>query len=572
MAQVDKLMFTVGMVDKLSKPMRGIQKTINRVTTEAKRGFHNIQMGAVGLIASGYAISRALQPAREMYRAIGEVKSLDVAESALDELTKTALNFSVTYGESATDFVRASYDIQSAIGGLSGAELSKFTEASAILAKGTKSDVATITSYMGTMYSVYSDTAEKMGKANWVEKVSGQTAAAVKMFKTTGAEMSAAASRIGAESASAGVSMAEQMAVLGTLQGTMKGSEAGTKYSAFLAGIGKAQTALGLSFTDAQGMMLPITDVLDSIRGKFGDTLDVAESDALTKAFGTKEATSLIKLLMKDTDGLSASINKLSNIKGMKNAEEMAASMVDPFDQAGASVSAMATSFGLALLPAIQPVLTLFADMAGWLVTFTQKYPLLTKIIGGTALAIIGIGLAMSLVTIASGFGTAALAGYKLSLAALAGGMKIINIVMYAFKVVMWLVNVAMTANPIGAVIVGVAALVAAVAALIIYWEELVGWFTNLGWVKSIGSAFDWLIEKLNLIPGININTGTTAADTANTEPLATTAKTNIPAGGISQQITNAVSNQNNSHKNNITINTNQPVNAVKNEMLMQFG
>ena len=70
----------------------------------------------------------------------------------------------------------------------------------------------------------------------------------------------------------------------------MSGSEAGTKYKAFLAGVGKAQDKLNLSFTDSQGQMLPIVDILNRIKGKYGETLDVAEGDALAKAFGSQEA------------------------------------------------------------------------------------------------------------------------------------------------------------------------------------------------------------------------------------------------------------------------------------------
>src|SRR5690606_188378 len=124
----------------------------------------------------------------------------------------------------------------SAIGGLVNGELAKFTEASNILAKGTKADAGTITAYMGTMYGIFQDQAIKMGKAEWVQMLTGQTAEAVRMFKTSGAEMSSAFTSLGANAQSAGIDMAEQMAVLGTLQATMSGSEAGTKYKSFLNG------------------------------------------------------------------------------------------------------------------------------------------------------------------------------------------------------------------------------------------------------------------------------------------------------------------------------------------------
>ena len=58
------------------------------------------------------------------------------------------------------------------------------------------------------------------------------------MFKTTGQQMSDAFTAVGANATSAGIGLSEQMAILGQLQATMSGGEAGTKYKAFLSGVG----------------------------------------------------------------------------------------------------------------------------------------------------------------------------------------------------------------------------------------------------------------------------------------------------------------------------------------------
>ncbi|MBW5823424.1 phage tail tape measure protein, partial [Yersinia enterocolitica] len=185
----------------------------------------------------GAAIKGALQPAIEMDRALGEVKSLGVAEAGLRKLQHAAIDFTMEYGGAAEDFVRASYDIQSAIAGLTNNELASFTTASATVAAATKSSSQTITAYMGTLYGIFKDQADAMGKGNWVEQLAGQTATAVQMFKTTGDQMSAAFTTLGASAKSAGIDAAEQFAVLGQLQATMSGSEAGTKYKSFLASV-----------------------------------------------------------------------------------------------------------------------------------------------------------------------------------------------------------------------------------------------------------------------------------------------------------------------------------------------
>ena len=310
-----QLMFTVGLIDQITKPIAKISKQFSGLASNYQAGTMKMASGAAGVAAVGYALTNALRPAIEMDRALGEVKSLGVRDSALKELTNTAYDFSLKYGKSATDFVRSSYDIQSAIEGLSNADLSSFTLASNVLATATKSDAATITNYMGTMYGIFKNQANDMGKGKWVEKITGMTATAVKMFKTTGGEMSGAFTAIGAEATSAGIGINEQMAVLGKLQATMSGSEAGTKYKAFLAGVGKAQKALNLQFTDAQGKMLPMVDIINKIKDKYGETIDVAEGDALAKAFGSKEAVATVKLLMTDINGLNGSMFSLAKLK-----------------------------------------------------------------------------------------------------------------------------------------------------------------------------------------------------------------------------------------------------------------
>ncbi|ENM5749268.1 phage tail tape measure protein [Vibrio mimicus] len=237
----EKLMMVIGLVDQVTKPLAGITNEINGAMSAAEKGMEQAAKGGAGLWATGVAIQNALMPAIEMDRKLGEVKSLGVTDEALKQLQQTALEFASDYGKSATEFVGASYDIQSAIAGLTGEELSQFTKASGVLAAATKADTATITSYMGTMYGIFKNQAEEMGKAAWVEDVAGMTASAVQMFKTTGMEMSSAFTSVGANATAAGIAMSEQMAILGTLQSTMSGSEAGTKYKAFLAGYRAAE-------------------------------------------------------------------------------------------------------------------------------------------------------------------------------------------------------------------------------------------------------------------------------------------------------------------------------------------
>ncbi|MGH1373785.1 MAG: phage tail tape measure protein [Cellvibrionaceae bacterium] len=479
--RLEKLMFSIGLIDRTTGPAGKIMSRFDQMQSRINQGMLKTGAGAAGLFATSRALSSMLAPSIEMDRAMGEVRSLGVADQALKKLERTALSTSIKYGISATDMVRSSYDIQSAIAGLSGQELSRFTEASNILAKGTKSDAGTITDYMGTMYGIFQNSANAMGKSQWVEMLTGQTANAVQMFKTTGAEMAGAFANLGAEAQSHGVGMSEQMAILGTLQATMSGSEAGTKYKAFLAGVGKAQDELNLRFTDSQGKLLPMVDILDKVKGKFGETFDVAESDALKKAFGSKEATGLIKLLMQNTDGLSESIDGLGKVKGMKKAEDMAKEMADPWERLSALGNALKTVFGRVIQPVLIPVIESLMEGGETVMRWTEMFPNLTRVVGIGILTVFGLVAAVSAFSLVSGTASLVVAG----LAPILG----------AARIAMLLFNATLWANPITWVVGGVLLLGAALVGLAVYWDDV---------MKALdGSVFFQLLRlQIQMISG----------------------------------------------------------------------
>ncbi|MDX7732558.1 phage tail tape measure protein [Aeromonas caviae] len=535
MAWMEKLMMQVALVDQVTKPLAGINAQMNKVSKAGRQGWSNMAMGATTLAAGGLAVQAALGPAIEMDRALSEVASLDVQKDVLGALGREALKLSVQYGNSATEIVRSSYDIQSAIAGLEGNELPAFTRASTVLAKATKADTATITNYMGTMYGIFEQQAKQMGKANWVEDVAGKTALAVQLFKTTGQGMADAFGAIGANATAAGVSMDEQFAVLGQLQATMGGGEAGTKFKAFLAGVGSAQKALGMKFTDAAGNMLPVLTILDKLKARYGETLSVAEGDELKKAFGSDEAVAMVKLLMTNTKALSTNINALANTHGMGKAEQMAASMTDQWERVTQGWFAIrAAAFGV-VLPAINKVVGVFADGADTVLRWTHLFPNLTRVVSYALLAIVGLSMVTGAWLLLAGLAKMTTLGLGIAWSLLIAPLNLLKAGLVAFRAILLAVNIAMYANPIGLIIAGIVLLIGAVAAVIYYWDDLkktladwgvfdaiqsmidgavAGWASfmqllgNLSPFQLLGRAVDWLIEKLNLIPGVNIELG----------------------------------------------------------------
>lgn len=455
------LNFILKLTDQVTAPLGKVKMGFNDLAEKAQANIVQMGAGLAGMVGAGVAINEALQPALEMNRRLADVRSLGVAEEALDRLNSKALEFSVAYGENAEEFVASAYDIQGAISGLVGSELSTFTTASAIMAKATKASATTMSDYVGTMYGIFQKQADAMGKENWINDLASQTAYALNIFKTDGEGMSQAFTSLGASATSAGISLTEQMGIMGTLQATMSGSEAGTKYKAFLAGVGNAQKELGLSFVDSQGRMLPMLDILEKLNGKFGDTLEVAEADQLKKAFGSDEAMALLQLLMPQVDSLGSSIESLGKIKGLDYAANMAKVMVDPWQQFGSAVQALRIAFGQVLIPMLTPLMERLTSIAGTLTRWIDMFPNIARVVGIATLAVFGLTAGVAAITFAVGLAKMA-----------------------------WLaLSASIWASPITWIVIGIAAVVAAVIWVTNHWDELKASFGNTAWFQALVSV-----------------------------------------------------------------------------------
>lgn len=556
--KLERLEFAIGLRDNASSKVSKLRQSLSGMTDTVHDGFLKVGTGVMGAGGTAMAIHQMVAPAIDLNRALGEVASLDVDNASLKILSASAKKFAIQYGGSAAEVVRASYDIQSGIAGLTGKELASFSVASGVLAKATKADVGTITSYMGTMYGIFKSQADKMGKAEWVEQLAGRTALAVQMFKTTGQEMSSAFTALGANATAAGVAAEEQLAILGTLQATMGGSEAGTKYKAFLAGVGNAQKELGLSFTDSQGNMLGMVDILGQIQGKFGDTLSVAESDALKKAFGSDEAVSLIKQLLADTKGLASNIDTIGKVNGMDKARQMAAKMTDIWGRLGGATNVVAASFGQALLPPLEALVGRIVAVLETVNRWISIAPNLARWVGYGAMVVMGLAGAMGLLSAVTAIGRLAMMGIAGPVKLVAATFGFLSKMTGLQTAAQWLLNTAMWANPMTWVVAGIIALIAAVAAVIYWWDDLKAAFLDSAWgqalmatieaviapFKALGQAWDYLSEKLGF--GGKTEIAATAAAAAATPPGATNPEppaslpsldapraSTVPSGGV---------------------------------------
>lgn len=362
---VFKLSLIMNMVDHLTGPMAGVSSSVGSSVSKLEgmnQTLGNLtKTGAVMAGVGAQITDAALAPVEatfETRRAIGELASLGVKD--LGAVEDAARSFSDQWaGTTKADFISAAYDIKSGIASLSDEGVAQMTELSGLTAKATKSTISEMTSLFATGYGIYKNYYGDMSDLQFGEMFSAGISTAVKQFKTTGSGMAQSIQTLGASATTANVPLEEQLSILGMLQATMGGAEAGTKYKAFLRSAAKGGEELGLKFTDANNQLLSMPEILDKLRGKFGETMDAAEKMKLQEAFGDTEAVALIDLMYNKVGDLQGNIVSMYDSLGQGTgvAQEMASAMneTEPerFERLQQRIQNVKETIGNSLLPTI---------------------------------------------------------------------------------------------------------------------------------------------------------------------------------------------------------------------------
>lgn len=435
MKQLD---FTLSLIDKLTRPLKQAQAGVSGFAEKSKNAFKQIGAGSLAMWGVAQSIQGALSPAIEMYDALNDAAAKGIDDSSLKAVQRDALRFSTTYGASAVEFVRSTEDINASIAGLSSTELPKVTKVANTLAFAMKSTAAETSEFMGQMFGNFSAEAARLGKVPFAEQLAGKM---VYMRKTFGTEMGTIKDLMeGARGVGTnyGVGMDEQLAVLGQLQRTL-GTEASSAYEGFMTGAIDGAKKLGLSFTDVNGKMLSMPDILMKLQSKYGKSLDgnlkaQAELDA---AFG--DSSAVVKHLYGNVALLQRNITELGGSDGLKRTQEMASKMVKPWDRFVAILKAIQMVIGLTLIPVLYPVLNRLADMGQMFARWMQMFPNIARVIGYVQLALFGVAAAGAAANIVMGVSKFILTGLK-------GIWTVLTLVTKIYTATIWLVRMAFVA------------------------------------------------------------------------------------------------------------------------------
>lgn len=542
---VFKLSLVMNMIDNLSGPMAGIASKVGADVTRLdslSQAFGSAAKAGAVMQEMGTQIAgAALAPVEatfETRRAIGELASLGVRD--LGAVENAARSFSDQWaGTTKADFISAAYDIKSGIASLSDEGVAEFTSLAALTAKATKSTAGEMTSLFATGYGIYKSYYDDLSDLEFGEIFSAGIAESVRAFKTSGSGMAQAIQTLGASATTAQVPLEEQLSVLGMLQATMGGSEAGTKYKAFLRSAAKGGEALGLSFLDANNQLLSMPEILDILRGKFGETMDAAEKMELQKAFGDTEAVALIDLMYSKVGDLESNILSLYDAMGQgtgvtqKMASAIQETEPERYERLRQQIHNVTESIGNSLLPTINDAMAKGSEVLTKAGTWIENNQELVRAIMLVVLTLGGfLAVAGTVITVVSGVGliiTRTISGFKL----LKAGFLLAKGALTPLIASVWSFTAALLANPVTWIMIGIVALIAALVLLYNKCE----WFRD-----GVNAVLGFLKEKLLAIPGAvvqlfqSIVTGITTKITAAREAVSNGIK------GVKEIITGAVS------------------------------
>lgn len=478
-------------INKISNEMDKIGESGQNLALKGR----NAILGGIGFIEP---LRRAFGVYQDVARAKGEIASLGIDATGVKLIAKAGQDFSNSWaGTTQADFIRASYDIKSGIASLSDADVGKFTALAGLTAQATKSTTADMTKLFALGHGIFRE--QFKTDVDFGNKFSSAISTAVKAFRTDGTDLVSGLSTLGASASAMGVSLQEQLAVIGMSKGAFNSaSEGATSYRAFLRGAVNAQKDLGLSFVDSQGKLLPMADIMDKIKNKVksvGLTMqDARVQQALTKAFGSDEATKMISALIGKTEELRSSEKLIfDNMqKGTKITEEMAIAMQKgkEFELLSQKIQNAGVAIAEHFAPYAIKLSGIVSNVADKIRIWTEKNPKLTATLTKWALIAGGILLALGALSVIIGV-------LGMAVGSLSTILTVFKFVLTAVRYATILFNMALWANPLTWIVVAIVATIGAIIALIYYWEEITGWVGEL-WDKITG-----FISSLNILSNV---------------------------------------------------------------------
>jgi len=453
---------------RIQSSMQTLDASVEAAGVNMTRNLGLIEKGTM-LVGAGLALlaipTGLVSSTAATQKALGELASVGVKDfQAMEDAAESFTN--QWAGASKAEFITAAYDVKSALANLSDTAVGTFAAMAAITGKATKATTQEMVETFTTAYGIFKPIMSDMSDMGWAKMFSGALAQTVAVFKTTGPQMAEAIKNIGAIAAASNIPLQEQMAILGQLQTTMPGSEAGTLYKAFMLKVAEAGKDLGLSFIGPTGRLKDIVSILKELKHGFPDLSDAMVQVKLKKAFGSDEAVRFLLQMSMGLDQLEGNIKSIEEAmkSGTAVTEEMAQAMNadigSQFTLVRQQTANLAEILGRTFLPVVIPAFQSVSRFILHLQGVAKSAPGVTRVI-------LTLCAALGLVLVVAGSITAALGTVGIMLPAVKAGIAALGPMLAGMGASFW---------PVVAVI---AAVVIAAIALKKAWE------TNFGGIRD---------------------------------------------------------------------------------------
>nr|BDD45348.1 hypothetical protein 24 [Elusimicrobiota bacterium] len=327
------------------------ERKLKNLKAGARVMLNNI--GKAGLAmgtAFGAVATKAIYEAGQFQQQLQTVATMldSTSEGALPKYRDALLEMSVKYAESTDTLSKGLYDILSA--GVDSSKALDVLDATARAAKAGLTETGVAADAITTMLNSYGMEAEKAGDvSDWFFSV-------VKRGKTTFSELAPTVGRVGALSASAGLSMDELGAALATMtKSGIKTDEAVTSLRGVLTAFLKPtkdakETAaeLGVELSTNTLRTQGLVPILEKLSG--------ATDEQVASIFGNVRALSGLQTILKDTSVYYEDLSFMQNKAG--NTQEAFGKVTDTLmfsmGQFAKVVQVILVQFGTSFIPLIQ--------------------------------------------------------------------------------------------------------------------------------------------------------------------------------------------------------------------------
>ncbi|MGG6437373.1 phage tail tape measure protein [Saccharococcus caldoxylosilyticus] len=432
--------------------------------------------------ALGFAVKKSMDFEAQIDR-VGAVAGATPAE--IKKLEQAALDLGASTSKSATE-VAQGMEIMGAMGYNTNQILAAMPGVIAA-AEASGEDMALVADTVSAALNSFGLSADKASKvADVLAQAANDSAAGIQDMQYTFKYAAPVASQLG-------ISL-EQLAAATEIMANsgIRGEQAGTTLRAALLRLADppkeaANTLhdLGVKITDANGKMLPFSNIIGQIREKTEGMSNAQKAAALSTIFGTEAVSGMLAIVEAGPQKLDQLTKSLQNSGGASQeaAKKMKDNLKGSLEELQGAFETAQITIGNALAPAIEKVAGYIQNLINWFNNLSPSTQQFIATAAAVAAVLAGIGTAIGVLlaiigTAASGIGalTAAFGAVSGAIAAAGGAMAVIT-------------------GPIG---IAVAAIVGLTAVGVALWKN---WDTIKAKAIEIwGSISEWFSTTLESI------------------------------------------------------------------------